>query len=48
MANAKGCSSGPVEKIKWRDDVASHDYDAAEAYLSLKLESDAVAKVIKR
>jgi hypothetical protein len=48
MANAKGSSPGPVEKIKWRDEVASHDYNAAEAYLSLKLESDAVAKIIKR
>ena len=32
----------------WRDDVASPDYDSAEAYLSLKLDSDAVGKVIKR
>jgi hypothetical protein len=37
-----------AEKIKWREDVAPHDYDAAEAYLSLKLESDAVSKAIKR
>jgi hypothetical protein len=48
MANEQVSSSGPVEKIKWRDDVASHDYDSAEAYLSLKLDSDAVGKVIKR
>jgi hypothetical protein len=39
---------GQAEKIKWRDDVAPHDYGAAEAYLSLKLESDAVSKAIKR
>jgi hypothetical protein len=38
----------PIEKIKWLDDVASHDYDAAEAYLSLKLDSEAVAKAVKR
>ena len=38
----------PIEKIKWLDDVASHDYDAAEAYLSLKLDSEAVSKVVKR
>jgi hypothetical protein len=38
----------PVEKIQWLDHVASHDYDAAEAYLSLKLEGDAVSKVVKR
>jgi len=48
MAKAQLSSSGPVEKIKWRNDVASHDYDSAEAYLSLKLDSDAVAKAIKR
>ena len=40
--------SGSVEKIKWLDDVAGHDYDAAEAYLSLKLDSEAVSKVVKR
>ena len=28
--------------------MASHDYESAEAYLSLKLESSAVAKIIKR
>jgi hypothetical protein len=38
----------PVEKITWLDDVAAHDYAAAEAYLSLKLESVAVSKVLKR
>jgi hypothetical protein len=48
MANEQVSSSGPVEKIKWRDDVASHDYDSAEAYLSLKLDSDSVGKIIKR
>ena len=37
--------SGPVEKIKWLDDVAGHDYDAAEAYLSLKLDGEAVIKL---
>ena len=37
-----------MEKIKWLDDVAGHDYDAAEAYLSLKLDSEAVSKVVKR
>lgn len=45
---AKAGSLEPVERIKWREDVASHDYDAAAAYLSLKLESDAVSKVVKR
>jgi hypothetical protein len=37
-----------AENIKWRDDVAPHDYESAEAYLSLKLEGDAVSKAVKR
>jgi len=37
-----------AERIKWRDDVAPHDYAAAEAYLSLKLDSDATSKAVKR
>ena len=35
-------------KIKWADHVADHDYAAAEAYLSLKLDADAVAKAVQR
>lgn len=35
-------------QIKWADHVADHDYAAAEAYLSLKLDEEAVAKAIKR
>jgi len=38
----------PVGKIEWMDDVAEHDYAAAEAYLSIKLEQALVAKVIGR
>ena len=34
--------------IKWAAEVADHDYAAAEAYLSLKLGGDAVAKAIQR
>jgi hypothetical protein len=41
-------ATGPVERIKWLADVASHDYDAAEAYLSLKLDEEAVHKTIKQ
>jgi hypothetical protein len=48
MAKAEALEAGPVEKIKWLDDVAAHDYDAAEAYLSLKLDSETTAKLIKR
>jgi hypothetical protein len=35
-------------KIKWEASVADHDYAAAEAYLSLKLDEDAVAKAVRR
>lgn len=45
---AEKLGGGPVEKIKWLGDVADHDYDAAEAYLSLKLDGEAVRKTIKR
>jgi len=38
----------PVGKIKWRDEVADHDYDSAEAYLSIKLERAAVAGLVAR
>src|SRR5271166_6454307 len=47
-ARAETLGTGPVEKIKWLDDVADHDYDAAEAYLSLKLDGEAVRKMVKR
>lgn len=35
-------------RIKWAADVAEHDYAAAEAYLSLKLGEEDVAKAVKR
>jgi hypothetical protein len=35
-------------QIKWAAEVAEHDYAAAEAYLSLKLDEEAVAKAVKR
>jgi hypothetical protein len=38
----------PVVHIRWATDVAEHDYAAAQAYLSLKLGDDAVAKAVKR
>jgi hypothetical protein len=41
-------ASGCALRIKWADRVADHDYAAAEAYLSLKLDHDAVAKVVGR
>ena len=39
--------SQPLVPIKWASEVAEHDYAAAQAYLSLKLEDDAVAKAVK-
>jgi hypothetical protein len=49
---AKDSKSGTVFEsavhIKWAADVADHDYAAAEAYLSLKLGEDAVAKAATR
>jgi hypothetical protein len=47
-AKRQARNAEPVERIKWRDHVAPHDYDAAEAYLSLKLDSDAVSQTVKR
>lgn len=38
----------PTVHIKWAAEVAEHDYAAAEAYLSLKLGEDDVAKAVKR
>jgi hypothetical protein len=35
-------------RIRWRDEVADHDYAAAEAYLSLKFDESAVRKTVKR
>jgi len=39
---------GPVERIKWRANVADHDYAAAEAYLSLKFDKESVRKSVKQ
>jgi hypothetical protein len=47
-AKHEGSATGRVERIKWRPDVADHDYDAAAAYLSLKFEQEAVHKAVKR
>jgi hypothetical protein len=38
----------PAVKINWATKVADHDYAAAEAYLSLKLTDQKVAKVVDR
>jgi hypothetical protein len=47
-ADTKLGATGPVERIKWSAKVADHDYGAAEAYLSLKLDEESVRKSVKR
>jgi hypothetical protein len=49
MTNPTGDSTpAPNVQINWAPEVANHDYAAAEAYLSLKLADDKVAKIIAR
>jgi hypothetical protein len=43
-----GSASAPSVHINWATEVANHDYTAAEAYLSLKLAEDKVAKIVHR
>jgi hypothetical protein len=45
---AKPPATAPVGKIEWLDDVAEHDYAAAEAYLSIKRDKDEVDKIVGR
>jgi hypothetical protein len=47
-AKAEEVEPEPVQRIKWLDHVADHDYDAAESYLSLKIDSEAASKAVKR
>jgi len=50
MAKAKPQTTGSqrIGAIKWLDEVADHDYAAAAAYLSLKLDNEAVQQAVKR
>jgi hypothetical protein len=48
MANESAGPIEPVVHIKWATEVADHDYAAAKAYLSLKLDEDDVAKAVRR
>jgi hypothetical protein len=48
---AKGDTSPPDSEslgLKWLDDVADHDFDAASAYLSLKLDDKQAAAAVGR
>jgi hypothetical protein len=44
----KPTESSFVGKVEWLDDVAEHDYAAAEAYLSIKFDQPGVAKFVGR
>ena len=46
MAKDRAAANRSGVHIKWAAEVADHDYAAAEAYLSLKLGEDAVAKAV--
>ncbi len=49
MTNSTGDSApAPGVHINWAPKVANHDYAAAEAYLSLKLSDQKVAKIVER
>ena len=48
MAKKPGIPIEHSVNIKWADAVAEHDYAAAEAYLSLKLDHDDVDKAVRR
>ncbi len=48
MAKESGTAIESAVHFKWTAEVADHDYAAAEAYLSLKLGDDAVAKAVQR
>jgi hypothetical protein len=48
MTNEPAGPIQPAVHVKWAADVAEHDYAAAEAYLSLKLSEEDVAKSIHR
>lgn len=40
--------AGAASHIRWSKEVADHDYAAAEAYLSLKVDASAAGKVVAR
>jgi hypothetical protein len=48
MASEHAAPTEPAVHIKWAAAVAKHDYGAAAAYLSLKLDEDQVEKYVGR
>lgn len=41
-------SEEPTTSIRWEKDVAPHDFDAAQAYLSLRFDEVRAEKLVKR
>jgi hypothetical protein len=49
MAKSKSAKPEPGQvAIRWAEDVAEHDYAAAQAYLSLRLDEQRASKVVAR
>jgi len=48
MTSEEVVPPAPAVHVKWADAVAEHDYAAAEAYLSLKLDEQDLAKSVHR
>ncbi len=48
MTSERTGPTQPAVQVKWAEAVAEHDYSAAEAYLSLKLSANGVAKSLQR
>jgi hypothetical protein len=40
--------SDSVPVIRWKKDVVSHDFDAAEAFLSIRLNAEHAKRLVKR
>jgi hypothetical protein len=48
MSDKSADSDESTTSIRWEKDVAPHDYEAAEAYLSLRFDEDRAEKLVKR
>jgi hypothetical protein len=48
MTSEEAIPPQPAVRVKWADAVAEHDYAAAEAYLSLTLGEQDLAKSLRR
>jgi hypothetical protein len=41
-------ASKSAPAIRWKKDIASHDFDAAEAFLSIRLKPDKAKRLVRR